>query len=318
MKINVYLFLFLVSTGFVLSADAQVGIGTASPSSSAQLDVSSSTKGILIPRIALTGLGSASPLTSPTTSMLVYNTATAGTSPSNVTPGYYYWNGTAWVRLDDNTTNPGSFEWNFVKGNPTSGGLGGTFVGNTSWKSNSSSGTFFNGYVELTPNSGSQNGKLYWQQSIDWNQPLHIATQFWAGGTSGGGDGNYIFWGCNSSAVGAAANHSTVSGGISVFFDEYSTEAIYVYKNGSLLAEISPQSTLDVSSYQVMDFYFGKNPDGTRYLDIKQEDKFIGTVELGAFTAGGNYFGVGAWTGSASNQHACRRLLIESANNFPR
>ncbi len=59
MKINVYLFLFLVSTGFVLSADAQVGIGTASPSSSAQLDVSSSTKGILIPRIALTGLGSA-------------------------------------------------------------------------------------------------------------------------------------------------------------------------------------------------------------------------------------------------------------------
>ncbi len=26
-------------------------------------------------------------------SLLVYNTATAGTSPNNVTPGFYYWNG---------------------------------------------------------------------------------------------------------------------------------------------------------------------------------------------------------------------------------
>lgn len=296
---------------------AQVGIGTATPSSSSQLDVSSTTKGLLIPRVALTGLTSASPLTSPTTSMLVYNTATAGTIPSNVTPGYYYWNGTAWVRFDDNTTNPGSFEWNFVKGNPTSGG-GGSFVGNASWKLNSSSGTYYNGYVELTPNNTSQNGKLYFQQSIDWSQPLHISAQLWAGGTSGGGDGNYIFWGCNSSSIGASANHSTASGGITVFYDEYSTEAIYVYKNGTLLAEITPQSTLDVSSYQLMDLYFGKNADGTRFLDIRQEEKFIGTVELGSFTAGGNYFGVGAWTGSASNQHACRRLLIEGANGFPR
>jgi hypothetical protein len=30
---------------------------------------------------------------------MVYNTATAGVPPNNVTPGYYYWDGSKWVRL---------------------------------------------------------------------------------------------------------------------------------------------------------------------------------------------------------------------------
>jgi hypothetical protein len=79
-----------------------VGIGTSSPN--ALLDVSATNNGVLIPRVALTGTGSASPLTSPTTSTLVYNTATV----SNVTPGFYYWNGSAWVRVIDNSSLSGA------------------------------------------------------------------------------------------------------------------------------------------------------------------------------------------------------------------
>ena len=63
MKINFNPLLFVLFLGIASSTMAQVGIGTASPSNSAQLDVSSSTKGLLIPRVALTGLNSASPLT---------------------------------------------------------------------------------------------------------------------------------------------------------------------------------------------------------------------------------------------------------------
>jgi hypothetical protein len=59
------------------------------------LDVYSTTKGLLIPRIALTSTTTAAPVTSPEASLLIYNTATAG----DVTPGYYYWNSTKWVRL---------------------------------------------------------------------------------------------------------------------------------------------------------------------------------------------------------------------------
>ena len=38
-------------------------------------------------------------MVAPAASLLLYNTATAGVSPNNVTPGYYYWDGAAWVRL---------------------------------------------------------------------------------------------------------------------------------------------------------------------------------------------------------------------------
>ncbi|HOF07761.1 MAG TPA: hypothetical protein PKY44_06995 [Bacteroidales bacterium] len=69
------------------------------PDASSMLEVRSTNKGLLIPRVALTDTTSASPITSPATSLLVYNTATAGTAPNNVTPGYYYWTGSKWMRL---------------------------------------------------------------------------------------------------------------------------------------------------------------------------------------------------------------------------
>ena len=73
-----------------------VGIGaTTTPDASAQLDVNSTSKGFLPPRVALTATNAAGPITSPATGLLVYNTATAGTSPNNVSPGYYFNSGTA-------------------------------------------------------------------------------------------------------------------------------------------------------------------------------------------------------------------------------
>lgn len=66
--------------------------------SSAILDVSSTNTGLLVPRLSLTMTTAAAPVTAPATSLLVYNTATV----ADVTPGYYYWNGVMWVRLDSN------------------------------------------------------------------------------------------------------------------------------------------------------------------------------------------------------------------------
>lgn len=73
-----------------------IGIGTSSPNADAKLEISSSNKGLLMPRVALTGTTSTAPLTSHTAGMLVYNTATAGTSPNSVIPGIYYNDGTKW------------------------------------------------------------------------------------------------------------------------------------------------------------------------------------------------------------------------------
>lgn len=73
---------------FAWAANAQVGIGTISPDGSAQLDVQSTSKGLLIPRMSLTDRGN---IASPATGLLIFQT--------DATPGFYYYNGSAWVPL---------------------------------------------------------------------------------------------------------------------------------------------------------------------------------------------------------------------------
>ena len=72
------------------SVYSQVGIGTTTPHSSSVLEMKSSSKGFLPPRIALTSVSDATTISSPATGLLIFNTASAGSTPYNVTPGYYY------------------------------------------------------------------------------------------------------------------------------------------------------------------------------------------------------------------------------------
>lgn len=97
----VLLILSLLFTIYISGQNVAINTTGAVANTSSILDVSSNDKGILIPRVSLSATNLATPITSPATSLLVYNTATAGTSPNDVTPGYYYWNGTQWLRLAD-------------------------------------------------------------------------------------------------------------------------------------------------------------------------------------------------------------------------
>ena len=76
---------------------AQVGIGTTTPNPNALLDVDATITvgGLLLPRIGLTSTSSTAPLSAHVAGMLVYNTATN----MDVTPGYYYNDGSNWVRV---------------------------------------------------------------------------------------------------------------------------------------------------------------------------------------------------------------------------
>jgi hypothetical protein len=106
-----YLTLFFMS----FLASAQTGIGTTTPNASAKLEVMATDKGFLPPRVALTASNVFSPIvgtSSNATGLLVYNTNSAGSAPNNVVPGYYYWNGTAWIQISggliiDNTKSSG-------------------------------------------------------------------------------------------------------------------------------------------------------------------------------------------------------------------
>ena len=81
---------------------AQTGIGTTTPNASARLEIAATDRGFLPPRVALTAANTFAPIIGTAASavgLLIYNTATAGTAPNNVVPGYYYWNGTAWIQI---------------------------------------------------------------------------------------------------------------------------------------------------------------------------------------------------------------------------
>jgi hypothetical protein len=96
------LVLALVSTVVAHAQNVGINATGAAPVSSAALDVDMANKGVLIPRVALTTATAFAPVTgTATTSLLVYNTATAGLAPNNVVPGYYYWDNTLlrWLRI---------------------------------------------------------------------------------------------------------------------------------------------------------------------------------------------------------------------------
>jgi len=102
---NIFVSMCFVFISLKLNAQQNVSISdvSATPDASSVLDVNSTTKGLLIPRVALTATNSATPITLPAKSLLVYNTATAGVSPNNVIEGYYYNAGTPaapnWLRV---------------------------------------------------------------------------------------------------------------------------------------------------------------------------------------------------------------------------
>jgi Tol biopolymer transport system component len=87
MKSYFVLVTFIILT--VSSKGQNIGIGTLSPNSSAILDISDSTRGLLIPRLTLAKKNS---IVSPTDGLLIYQT-------DNDT-GFYFYQGTRWSKLN--------------------------------------------------------------------------------------------------------------------------------------------------------------------------------------------------------------------------
>lgn len=93
--------LFFFVTFFANSQNVGINSTGSNPNNSAALDIDMSDKGVLIPRVALTAINIPAPIAAPEVSLKVYNTATQGVYPNNVYPGFYYWDGSRWVRESD-------------------------------------------------------------------------------------------------------------------------------------------------------------------------------------------------------------------------
>ena len=72
--------------GFLLSNGQNIGIGTNNPQPSAALDITDTTKGILIPRLTIAQRNN---IQNPSEGLMIYQT--------DSTKGYWYWDGTTWL-----------------------------------------------------------------------------------------------------------------------------------------------------------------------------------------------------------------------------
>jgi|GEM_PF-731331 len=91
------LMLFIVTSQ---SLCAQVGIGTTNPANGSMLDIDASDKGILIPRVNLTGTDDTATIKpAATKGLLVFNEAIT-TGANAVNEGFYYWDGAIWVAIN--------------------------------------------------------------------------------------------------------------------------------------------------------------------------------------------------------------------------
>ena len=127
--------LFALSFGLSATAQTNVGINTTTPNASAALDVTSTTQGLLVPRMTLTQRNA---IATPATGLLIYQT--------DNTPGFYSYSGTAWASIGAGTPSISGVVINVPGG------------GNTSYSvpsTNSSIVTFIFDY-----NASSANGAL--------------------------------------------------------------------------------------------------------------------------------------------------------------
>lgn len=116
-KIIMGLFLMYGTIAF-----GQVGIQTNSPDASAALDIVSTDKGLLVPRVTLTSnLSDPSPVTSPATGLIVFNTG------ASQPIGLYYWTGSSWSIFNAGTIS--SDYWSITGNSGTT--VGTNFIGTT-------------------------------------------------------------------------------------------------------------------------------------------------------------------------------------------
>ncbi len=94
----------LLGLSISFSGAQNVGVGTTNPDPSAALDIVSTDKGVLLPRIGLTSASSPNPISgTPAISLLIFNDGSGGITPQ----GFYWWNGSRWKLLLDSVATQG-------------------------------------------------------------------------------------------------------------------------------------------------------------------------------------------------------------------
>ncbi|PQA93625.1 hypothetical protein B0A69_11525 [Chryseobacterium shigense] len=202
---------------FVVTNTGSVGVGITAPDNSAKLDVASSDKGVLLPRIALESATDQTTIPSPAKGLLIYNTGTAGLNYT----GYVFWSGTEWRTFNNSSTNVGT--------------LGAITCNSASLSPYSYTvGTPYNGSMTIPYVGG--NGGTYPAQTIG---PINGLTATLISGNFNTGPGNLVY---------AVSGTSTVASPVSTTFP-------ISIGGQSCNAEVGKGSTLDIGGISANTYF---------------------------------------------------------------
>ena len=102
-------FYILLALLFLFFNDKAQNVGISNdntpPDSSAMLDIRNPNKGLLIPRVALTGINDTVTIHKPAVSLMIYNTSSVA-GAAGIIPGFYYYSGFSWVRTTGSQSSP--------------------------------------------------------------------------------------------------------------------------------------------------------------------------------------------------------------------
>ena len=132
--------------GTIVKAQLKVGNNPTTINANSVLEIESTNKGLLLPRLGLSSTTSFSPLAAHVAGMTVYNTATAG----DVTPGFYYNDGTKWVRIASPTVGNNTTAANLIT---ITNGTGATLTAMTVGVDTTALKTFLNNKVQVSVNA---------------------------------------------------------------------------------------------------------------------------------------------------------------------
>jgi hypothetical protein len=317
---SIFSIIIMLTPFAIISQNVGINATGSAPDASAMLDVTSTNKGLLIPRIALTANNVAAPVTSPLTSLLVYNTATASSGATAVTPGYYYWDGAKWVAL----AGPNGRDWSLDGNAGTTAGT--NFLGTTDnvdlvikvnniqsgrVTSATNNNSFF-GFEAGLNNSGTWN-TYYGSQAgkASTNGGNNVGVGFGAMRNVTTGSTN-VFIGNNAGAVWVSSTGNTAIGnqalqGLAAGTGVYNTAVGFAAGSGfngtaNNLSQLS-------GSYNT---YIGYSSSGTT-----SSNTFTNSTAIGAFAqAGANDVIVLGSINGANTASATANVLIGRTSNF--
>ncbi len=256
----------------VYSQTDNVGIGTTTPNNSAVLDLTSTTKGFLAPRMTQ---AQRTAIATPANGLVVYQTDNSA--------GFYYYNGTTWI-YGLNGSGASSFAWGLTGNagtNPTNNFVGTTDNQPLYFKSNNVAWYIINTNGSLQrDNSGNARGV----QAVDLQSNRSSVTQvssgdysFLANGVNNTASGTNSFVGGGNNNFASGANSAIIGGQ----YLKLGTSSFGFNASGSSLIDLSALS--NIGYFGNANLMIGNDDNTARELRFLQPTTTPGTAYYSSF-----------------------------------